>query len=153
MYGFLSFASFFVLLIPDHVHHPGQHQPCHHDEQGPEHSLHLLILPEHPNRRIHVGMRPALHRAIPRAWSGNVYPPLYPQLILRRLRIRSLRITTMYHLSDNQRTMGLCIIQPTRFCEFGCLTEQVRSVSHDESVGVGEYDGCDNVETGDRDIS
>ena len=28
------------------VHHPGQHQPGHCHEQGPEHFFNLLILPE-----------------------------------------------------------------------------------------------------------
>jgi hypothetical protein len=54
-------------------------------------------------------MQPALHPAIPRARNGNVYPSLYPQIRLRRLRIRSPPFTNLYLFPENQHTRGLCL--------------------------------------------
>jgi len=44
------------------VHHPGQHEAAHRNEQSPEHSLHLLVLPERLDHCIWVSMHPALNQ-------------------------------------------------------------------------------------------
>ena len=42
------------LLSCHRVHNPGQHQPGHRDEQGPEHFFHLLILPKRIDGRFRI---------------------------------------------------------------------------------------------------
>jgi len=48
------------LLSCHRVQNPGQHQPRHRDEQGPEDLLHLLVLPERIDRCIRVRHHTAL---------------------------------------------------------------------------------------------
>ena len=42
------------LLRRRRVHNPGHYQPGHPDEEGPEDFLHLLVLPERLDHRIHI---------------------------------------------------------------------------------------------------
>jgi hypothetical protein len=49
------------VLSGHRVNNPGQDQPGHRNEQGPEHSLHLHILPERFDRCIRVCLHCLVH--------------------------------------------------------------------------------------------
>ena len=55
------------LLRRNRIDNPSRHQSSHRDEQGPEHFLHLLILPKRIDDRIRI----RLHRTLNRFWHEN----------------------------------------------------------------------------------
>ena len=55
----------YYLLICPRVHNPGQHQPGYRHEQGPEHCLHVLVLPERLDHRLRIRLNPLAPQSLP----------------------------------------------------------------------------------------